>query len=62
MGSGSGKLLIWGDAIHVPAILFERPELTWELDADRGTAQASRLRLLERAVQEDCWVAGAHVD
>lgn len=58
----SGDLLIWGDTVHVPAIQFERPELTWEFDADQEAARASRLRLLERAAEEGCWVAGAHLD
>jgi glyoxylase-like metal-dependent hydrolase (beta-lactamase superfamily II) len=62
LGSGSGELLIWGDTVHVPSIQFERPELTWEFDADQEAARASRLRLLERAAQADCWVAGAHLD
>jgi glyoxylase-like metal-dependent hydrolase (beta-lactamase superfamily II) len=62
VGDGSGELLIWGDTVHVPSIQFERPELTWEFDADQDLARSSRRRLLEWAAQEDCWVAGAHLD
>lgn len=55
-------LLIWGDVVHVPSIQFARPDLTWEYDADQDAARATRRRLLQRAVQEDMFVAGAHLD
>lgn len=60
--NSSGELLLLGDIIHAPSLQFHRPELTWEFDTDQDAARASRLRLLARAVQEDCWVAGAHLD
>ncbi|MGE8943019.1 MBL fold metallo-hydrolase [Leptospira interrogans] len=60
--SGDSKLLIWGDIIHVPAIQFDRPELTWEFDRDQPQARAARERLLERAAQPGVFIAGAHLD
>ncbi|HEY9344460.1 MAG TPA: MBL fold metallo-hydrolase [Inquilinus sp.] len=61
--SGGGEtLLIWGDLIHVPSIQFERPELTWEYDADQGQARSTRRRLLERTARRSVFVAGAHLD
>ncbi len=60
--NGSGELLLLGDIIHAPSLQFQRPELTWEFDADQDAARSSRLRLLARAAADGCWVAGAHLD
>lgn len=57
-----GTLLIWGDTVHVPAAQFDRPELTWEFDADQDKARESRLRLLQRCARRGCFIAGAHLD
>lgn len=62
VSSGGEALLIWGDLIHVPSIQFERPELTWEYDADQQQARATRAGMLERAAQRGVSVAGAHLD
>jgi glyoxylase-like metal-dependent hydrolase (beta-lactamase superfamily II) len=62
VASGGGTLLIWGDLIHVPSIQFDRPELTWEFDADQPQARASRAAILERTAQPGVFVAGAHLD
>lgn len=40
--SGSEVLLIWGDLVHVPSVQFDRPEITWEVDADQDMARAPR--------------------
>jgi glyoxylase-like metal-dependent hydrolase (beta-lactamase superfamily II) len=60
--AGGETLLIWGDIVHVPSIQFARPELTWEYDADQTAARATREKLMQRASQPDCFVAGAHLD
>jgi glyoxylase-like metal-dependent hydrolase (beta-lactamase superfamily II) len=60
-GAGA-TLLVWGDIVHVPSIQFQRPELTWELDADQEKARASRLRILKQAAEPHVYVAGAHLD
>lgn len=59
--SEQDTLLIWGDVVHVQSIQFDRPEVTWEYDADQDEARSTRLRLLDRAVQERVFVAGAHL-
>jgi glyoxylase-like metal-dependent hydrolase (beta-lactamase superfamily II) len=59
---GGSKLLIWGDIVHVPAIQFGKPELTWEFDRDQPQARASRERMLKRTAQPDTFIAGAHLD
>jgi len=61
--TGAGEtLLIWGDVVHVPAIQFARPELTWEFDDDQAAARATRQKMLRRLVQPNFFVAGAHLD
>ena len=62
MSGGGETLLIWGDLIHVPSIQFDRPELTWEYDADQGQARSTRRTLLERTSRHGVFVAGAHLD
>ena len=62
VSSAGETLIIWGDIVHVPSIQFTRPELTWEYDADQTAARSTRERLLRRASQPNCFVAGAHLD
>ncbi len=59
---GGYQLLIWGDVVHVPSIQFERPELTWEYDADQAEARSTRAVMLRRVAQPNVFVAGAHLD
>ncbi|PRH85975.1 MBL fold metallo-hydrolase [Labrys okinawensis] len=60
--SDGETVLIWGDTIHVPSLQFERPEITWEFDADQDKARESRMRIMALAAEEGCYVAGAHLD
>ncbi|MFC4908347.1 MBL fold metallo-hydrolase [Actinomadura gamaensis] len=60
--SSAGRLLAWGDTVHVPTLQFERPNVTWELDGDQSRARAARANLLERLTRPDHFVAGAHLD
>lgn len=60
--SAGETLLIWGDIIHVPSIQFARPEVTWEFDDDQDRARSARQRMLRRAAQPNCFVAGARLD
>lgn len=55
-----GRLMIWGDVVHVPHLQFARPEVTWGFDTDQAMARDTRLRLMERAVEDGLIVAGAH--
>jgi glyoxylase-like metal-dependent hydrolase (beta-lactamase superfamily II) len=56
-----GRLLIWGDLVHHAAVQFARPEVTWSHDADPDAARASRMALMEQAVEAGWLVAGAHL-
>ena len=55
-----GRLLIWGDLVH-NVVQFGRPEIGWKYDDDLGLARASRLALMEQAVEAGWLVAGAHL-
>lgn len=58
----AGKLLIWGDIVHVPSIQFDHPALTWEFDGNQAEARSTRMRMLARAAAPDTYVAGSHLD
>ncbi|WP_292281344.1 MBL fold metallo-hydrolase, partial [Mesorhizobium sp.] len=60
--SGGETLLVWGDIVHVPSLQFERPDITWEFDADQDQARETRLRILALAADNAWCVAGAHLD
>lgn len=62
VSSGGEILLVWGDIVHVPSIQFTRPELTWEYDDDQDRARSTRERMMRRAAQPNCFVAGAHLN
>ncbi len=56
-----GRLLIWGDLVHHAAVQFARPDVTWTFDDTPDEARASRLALMEQAVEAGWLVAGAHL-
>lgn len=56
-----GRLLIWGDLVHHAAVQFPSPRVGWHHDDDREQARASRLALMEQAVEAGWLVAGAHL-
>jgi glyoxylase-like metal-dependent hydrolase (beta-lactamase superfamily II) len=60
--SDAGRLLVWGDTVHVPTLQFDRPKVSWELDGDQSQARAARAALLEQLAQPHHFVAGAHLD
>jgi glyoxylase-like metal-dependent hydrolase (beta-lactamase superfamily II) len=62
ISSAGETLIIWGDIVHVQSIQFDRPELTWEYDADQDMARSSRLSMLRLATRPNVYVAGAHLD
>jgi glyoxylase-like metal-dependent hydrolase (beta-lactamase superfamily II) len=57
-----GRLMIMGDVIHVPAMQFPDPQITWADDADMDQARATRLALFERAVNQGLMIAGSHLN
>jgi glyoxylase-like metal-dependent hydrolase (beta-lactamase superfamily II) len=60
--SSAGRLLVWGDTVHVPSLQFAEPYVTWEFDRDQSRARAARESLLERLTGPGSFVAGAHLD
>lgn len=62
VASGAGRLLAWGDTVHVPTLQFGRPSVSWEWDDDQSQARAARAGLLDRLIRPDHFVAGAHLD
>ncbi|MFF2778908.1 MBL fold metallo-hydrolase [Streptomyces sp. NPDC058052] len=60
--SGTGRLLAWGDTVHVPTLQIGQPNVSWELDGDQPQARAARAALLEQLARPHHFVAGAHLD
>ncbi|MCD9032702.1 MBL fold metallo-hydrolase [Luteimonas sp. Y-2-2-4F] len=59
--AGDARLLVWGDIVHYHAVQFATPEASFEADADRAQAIATRRELFARAADGGWWVAGAHL-
>lgn len=58
---GGGKLLIWGDIVHMPDVQAARPDVGIAFDADPQAARATRERVLDMAATERLAVAGMHM-
>lgn len=54
-------LLLWGDAMHFPAVQFAMPGVHYSADWRGATAQATRESLLQQAAEGRWHVAGAHL-
>ncbi|MEU8712500.1 MBL fold metallo-hydrolase [Streptomyces sp. NPDC048663] len=48
VSSSAGRLLVWGDTVHVPSLQFAQPKVSWELDGARSQATRARTALLEQ--------------
>ena len=57
-----GRLLVWGDVVHVPGVQFARPAASSSFDADVDVARATRLSVFDRAVRDGLMVAGSHLE
>lgn len=55
------KLIVMGDLVLMGALQFANPSLESPFDADPKAAAQQRLRILNLAADEDCWVAGSHL-
>lgn len=55
------RLLIWGDILHSGLLQLPHPEWTVIWDMDGALAEATRRRILDRAVVEGLNVAGMHL-
>lgn len=59
--SGGGRILMWGDIVHLASVQMARPDATLVFDVDPDLARASRQRVLDFAAAERLLVAGAHL-
>lgn len=55
------RFLFFGDIVHVPALQFGNPALSWGYDDDQPTARATRLKVFHDATEAGTWIAGAHL-
>lgn len=60
--SNEGQLLLWGDALHVPAAQAPDPRFGLAYDNDAKTGYETRLAILARAADEGFKVSGGHLD
>ena len=59
--SSAGKVIFFGDIIHVYLVQFAHPEVTISYDVSRPDARATREALLPRLARDKWLVAGAHL-
>jgi glyoxylase-like metal-dependent hydrolase (beta-lactamase superfamily II) len=59
--TGQDSFLFFGDIVHVPAVQFGDPALSWGYDDDQATARATRLKVFHDAAEAGTWIAGAHL-
>ncbi len=59
--TGEDDFLFFGDVVHVPALQFADPTVSWGYDDHQPTARATRSKILEQAAQTGTWIAGAHL-
>jgi len=60
VSSGSDQLIVLGDVTNIPALFVRNPGWRAAFDQDAATAEATRRRLLDRAVADKTMVAGYH--
>ena len=61
VSSGSARLLLLGDTLHVAPVQFPRPEITVGFDYSRDDARAKRLALFQMAARENILIAAVHL-
>lgn len=54
-------MLVWGDVVHSYGVQFDDPTVAIEFDSDPEQAIETRQAVLEEAVNDKHWVAGAHM-
>jgi glyoxylase-like metal-dependent hydrolase (beta-lactamase superfamily II) len=59
--SGSARLIIAGDFLHVGLVQFPNPDISATFDMDQGAAAASRRQILDYAVRNNVPIGGMHV-
>ena len=61
LNSDDDAMLVWGDVVHSYGVQFADPSVAIEFDSDPEQAVRTREAVLESAVDEKHWVAGAHM-
>ncbi len=61
VSSGTARLLLLGDTLHVAPVQFPRPEITVAFDSSRDDARAKRRALFEMAARENILVGAVHL-
>src|SRR5262249_11356352 len=61
IASGSERLLVWGDTVHIPELQVPRPEVTMVFDTDPDAAAKSRVRVFDMVATDHLPVAGMHL-
>lgn len=61
VSSGSEKLLLFGDAVHLYALQFEHPEWTMTYDVNPPEAITTRRKLFKHAGSDGTLLMGAHM-
>ena len=59
--SDEDAMLVWGDVVHSYGVQFADPSVSIEFDSDPEQAVCTREAVLESAVEDKYWVAGAHM-
>jgi glyoxylase-like metal-dependent hydrolase (beta-lactamase superfamily II) len=59
--SGSEKLVLWGDLMHVAAVQFKNPEVTIQFDSDPSKAAPARIAQYQEAAKAGYYVGVAHI-
>ncbi|RBI68240.1 MBL fold metallo-hydrolase [Vreelandella sulfidaeris] len=59
--SDDDAMLVWGDVVHSYGVQFADPTVAIEFDSDPEQAVRTRENVLESAVDDKHWVAGAHM-
>ena len=60
VSSGSDQLIVLGDVTNIPALFVRNPGWQAAFDQDAATAEATRRKLLDRAVADKALVTGYH--
>jgi glyoxylase-like metal-dependent hydrolase (beta-lactamase superfamily II) len=59
--SGTARLLLLGDTMHVAPVQFPRPEITVAFDHSQDDARARRKELFEMAAKENMLIGAVHL-
>jgi glyoxylase-like metal-dependent hydrolase (beta-lactamase superfamily II) len=61
IGTGGTRLLAAGDFLHAAALQFANPEECARFDMDRRASVEMRRRLIQMSIDNNWWLAGAHI-